>query len=189
MSNLVSIKIKIDTETMVNFFRSDPSLGTRNKPYKADNFCNVSATGAKSSGIRNVFKLEADTEYQFQLIDESTDPEITIVFDTATFGLSIMQLDTPTTEDWEKIMDLAYGKPRIDVTGDLIYNNKSDEQYLFEMKTQSEDQFKQYHNLQYSIVFQVNVQETVSVQDVIVRNKIMIARIDPLIANTSDEKR
>jgi hypothetical protein len=59
----------------------------------------------------------------------------------------------------------------------LIYNlDKEKEKYLFKMKTQSGDQFAQNNNLQYNIIFQVNV-----------KGKIMIGRIDPLIANTSDD--
>jgi hypothetical protein len=177
MSSLVSIKITINTDIMVKFFQFDPSYGTRNRPYKADNFCTVNAVGAKASGIHNVFEFEKDTEYQFQLIDETSDPEYEIVHDTAAFVLSIIQLNTPNIKDWGKIMNLEFNNPGIDVIGNLIYTLDNEQgKYLFKMKTQSGDQFEQSNNLQYSIIFQVNV-----------NGKIMIAQIDPLIANTSDD--
>jgi hypothetical protein len=179
MNNLITIRITTSTDTMVYFFELDTCYGTRNKPYKADNFCSVSAKGAKTTGIHNVFMLEADTEYQFQLIDDSSDSDIYIINDTAAFALSIIGSDTPLESDWAKIMDLDYNKPWIDVTGDLIYNLSNDqEKNLFKMKTQSADHFEQNHNLQYSMIFQVSV-----------NGKIKIARIDPLIANTSDDRR
>jgi hypothetical protein len=172
------ITITIDTDKMVQFFKKDITYGQRNNPYKADNFCNVTAQGLTKSDIRNVFVLQADTVYQFQLLNV-TGSNTRICSQLASLALSIIQTNIPNEDDWSKIFDLSYNKPRVDPEGRLIFSvNNNQTNYFFEMKTQHKNLFQTNNNLQYHIAFQINVE-----------GEIKLAVIDPLIANTSDEHR
>jgi hypothetical protein len=177
MSKNVTIRITVDCESMVDFFQNDTSYGTRNKPCRADSFCEVAAVGATSTGIRNVFKLASDTEYQFQLTNANSNTDIDCK--TATLTLAIIQANISTENEWAKIIDLSYSlPPEFNVNGSLIYKPVQDKDgnYIFIIKTQPDGTFEQNYNLQYTITFQVLSNE-----------KSVLAVIDPLIANTSDD--
>ena len=173
---LATIIITVDTDKMVNFFNKDISYGQRNRPYKADCFCQITHENVTNSGIPYVFMLKEDTIYKFQLLN-TTGSINQIVPDTATFNLSMIKTNIPNEDDWRKIIDLDYNQPNTGINGSLIYNIEDGKSgnYFFSIKTQPH--FKSNYNLQYHITFQI-----------MVKGQIMLSEIDPLIANYSDDE-
>ncbi|MDF1548439.1 MAG: hypothetical protein P1P88_11500 [Bacteroidales bacterium] len=182
MSKIATIKIFLNSEDMVKFYQKDPRYGSSNKPYKADDFCDVTAIGTTTTAYRNVFKLEPDTEYSFQLIETSPTTDFQAIFDNSSYVLSIIQENIPTEGEWSNIIDLTFNRPKIDENGNLIYSSVKDEKGIpvFNLKTQTANTLKRNNNLRYDINFRVKV-----VKDKI--EEIRYAQIDPLIENTSEE--
>lgn len=182
MSKIAIIKISLNSADMVRFYHKDPLYGSNKKPYKADDFCDITAIGATTTGYRNVYKLEPDTEYRFQLTETSTNPDIQSFFENSTYVLTIIQEAIPSENEWSKIIDLNFNSPKIDPDGNLVYLSVDDENgnHVFKLKTQDANTLKRNNNLRYDINFRVKV-----VKDKI--EEIRYAQIDPLIENTSEE--
>ncbi len=167
MSTTVNISISIQTTDLIKFYKNAPSWGTESRPFIANNFCNIKAEGAISTGINNVFKLAPATIYAFSLYTTGNDNfNITALKIT----LSLIKDKEAEPSDWNEIFKFDVPAPTGDWTFDKLGN-------IFELQTVGTDSFEENYNLQYSIAFQMtNGSDT------------YYGIIDPLIANTSDEK-
>lgn len=167
MQNIVKIDIIVDTESLVKFFENGgDKFGSQNNPYMANNFCQVKAIGSITTGIHNVFGLQEDTSYVFDLLTPSDTYPIT---DVEEMYLTMIKEGVVSESDWSKI--IAVPNPDDHVHNGKLIVNKDDNN----LTIVTQEKITLSFNLQYSIYFSVQV-----------GSDVKYGIIDPYIRNTTD---
>ncbi len=164
--NKAQINISLDPQLLSKFYEKDSSLGTLENPFKADNFCVVKATGIKATGIHNVFAIEPNTSYNFNLISTNESVE---TIKSVKMSISMIQEGLPDSEEWSKIFNLDNTEIS---DGEMSIGNKDAADFTLE----TVDNIECNNNLQYNINFTFELD-----------SKTKYGVIDPLIANTSED--
>lgn len=172
------VKIIIDFDTIIDFYKEDIGYGQGSKPYQADNFCSILGDEGfvPYPYAHNAFKLQPDTNFTFEFLIAKAANGSKVVLQEATFSLSMIRTSIPTKEDWAQIFDLNNKKYNVTIDGRLVFpavSKQENEVCIFKIQTLPIIDLKV--NLQYHIDFQIRVD-----------GQTKLVEIDPLIANYSE---
>jgi hypothetical protein len=166
-----TIKITVDTDSLIDFFGKDPTGGTASKPLVADDFCKIDAPDIKWEGNK-ILPLEADTEYVVTLVSNSKKYPVTL-YDKATGDINgeiNMDLITPTItkkKEWGEIFDLDRTKCEATLDGHLIVKPTKDDNF----SVFTPEKIKLKENIFYLINFKIGGADKMAVIDPIISNK------------------
>ncbi|MCL3780889.1 hypothetical protein EMN47_10900 [Prolixibacteraceae bacterium JC049] len=167
------ISIIVDTNAMINFFKSDSRYGTQEQPYIADHFITTDAPQAIWKGAK-ILVLEPKTEYRIQLISSANSPSVNILTpneDDAAIVFTQISDQQITENDWEKIFDLESMNAHVNSEGKLVVKETESNTLNF-FSIQTNEKITIENNLQYNILFKFGEPEKFAV-------------IDPYIENTT----
>lgn len=168
------IKILVDTDQLIDFFKGDASWGTADKPLIADDFCKIDAPDIHWEGNK-ILPLEPATDYVVTLESSSSTNKV-MLYDASTGDINgqiFMDMITPTItklKEWEKVFDLSRTNYEVTLDGHMILKPTKDN--VFNVATP--EKINLHHNIFYKILFRISGADKMAV-------------IDPLIANRSGD--
>lgn len=168
-----NLTIYVDTDSMISFFKDDPSYGGTDKPYAADSFYTVDAPDVYYKG-HNVLVLEAGIQYKISLTASSRKSglipltqEAKQVAKGGEMILAMISKEIPTKEEWGQIIDLSKTPHAFSVEGSLLI--KQDSEGIFTLVTV--DKITCHKNLKYSFLFQIEGTNKIGFIDPAISNR------------------
>jgi len=124
------IKILVDTDQLIDFFKGDASWGTADKPLIADDFFKIDAPDIHWEGNK-ILPLEPATDYVVTLEASSSTNKV-MLYDASTGDLNgeiNMDMITPNItqeQDWGKVFDLSRTNYEVTLDGHMILKPTKD---------------------------------------------------------------
>ncbi|MCF8361357.1 MAG: hypothetical protein K9G70_01910 [Prolixibacteraceae bacterium] len=144
------VKIRVYIPEMLNFFKEDPRLGTKENPYKADMFYEVLSPYAHFYGpLRNILVFEKNAKYVWSV--ESADGEelhFTSINDTPEMELEMIT-DKPSDEKWNKVFKKP---PKMQPDGKLKLKSSVRSSNVFSLETT--ENIEDGGKIKYSFLFE-----------------------------------
>jgi hypothetical protein len=168
-----NLTIYVDTDSMVSFFKDDPSFGSADKPYVADSFYTVDAPDVLYKG-HNVMILETGSRYRISLIASlskrgliSLTHEAKPAAKSGEMILSMISKELPTKEEWGQIIDLSKTPHSFSLDGRLLI--KQDSEGNFTVVTV--EKITCHKNFKYSFLFQIEGTDKIGFIDPLISNR------------------
>lgn len=168
-----NLTIYVDTDSMISFFKDDPSYGRADKPYTADSFYTMDAPDIYYKG-HSVMVLEAGVQYKISLTASSRKSglipltrEAKPVTKSGEMILAMISKEIPTKEEWGQIIDLVKTPHSFSSDGSLLI--KQDSEGKFTVVTVPK--ITCHKNLKYSFLFQIEGTDKVGFIDPYISNR------------------
>ena len=164
------IKILVDTDQLIDFFKGDSSWGTADKPLVADAFCHIDAPDIHWEG-NNILPLEPATDYTLSLDDSSAVNKV-VLFDSATgdikgqIFIDMITHNITKEKEWGQVFDLSRTNYEVTLDGHLILKPTADN--LFKVGTP--EKINLHQNIFYKIVFRIDGADKMAVIDPLIKN-------------------
>lgn len=160
------LKVRVFVSEMMEFFKDDPKFGTKEKPYKADSFCEIISPYAMFYGPKkNILILQSNCIYQWEV--ESLDGRL-LTFSKANDVSELdmdMVTDSPSNLKWKKVFKNA---PEMQADGKIRVKSKSPDKNVFQLETS--DNVTGGGKVKYSLLFEFEH-----------KGEIKFANIDPYV--------
>jgi len=144
------LTVRVYTSEMMEFYKDDPKIGSKEKPYQAEVFSEIISPYAKFYGPqKNILIFESNCVYQWELESSDGRPLTFSKSDDAPELDMVMITDSPSNQKWRKILKDA---PEMQFDGKIRVKSKSPDKNVFQLQTT--DNLTDGGKVKYSLFFE-----------------------------------
>lgn len=149
---LFKVQVRVYVDEMMAYFKDNPDLGSKEKPYDANSFYELISPYAAFYGpLRNILLLDSQSVYQWELVSANGKKlSFTVEDDAQVMDLEMIS-NAPTEEKWKKIFK---NPPPMQGDGKLKVHSKNTKDNVFELETS--DDVSNGGRFKYTFYFEFN---------------------------------